>query len=212
MPGLFYTLGKSARRVYRPRKSLKVKPAAPEILYSTFWNRAKAVGIDFAVLLALPIAGFWMFCQSRAMAAAAIIATALILEIYFIGSHWRFGQTIGKRIMKLKVTRPNGARINLRQALVRSGVDMIVLGSAVCFCLYVVLSWDKPDWSSLGVVDRLRTFNERYPAAGGYIRSVSLYWYLLEVLVLLLSSKRRALHDLVASTVVISLDKTPKDA
>ena len=50
-------------------------------------------------------------------------------------------------------------------------------------------------------------FGQSLPDGNSFIQSLYFYWLLAELIVMLLNRKRRALHDFVAGTVVISLRK-----
>lgn len=126
---------------------------------------------------------------------------------YWVLMHWRFGQTLGKMVMKLKVTKRDRSAITLRQSLLRSCVDIAFYAFVIAGSLYALLSWPHDQWSTLSFWDRMGFFSQSLPDGNSFIQSLYFYWLLAELIVLLINRKRRALHDFIAGTVVISLRK-----
>jgi uncharacterized RDD family membrane protein YckC len=49
----------------------------------------------------------------------AIILWTMIFAVYAVVAEWRYGQTLGKYLVALRVVRESGAQISLGQSLVR---------------------------------------------------------------------------------------------
>ena len=49
----------------------------------------------------------------------ALIAAGFLTPLYIVVSEWRYGQTLGKRLLGLRVVRESGARISVGQSIVR---------------------------------------------------------------------------------------------
>jgi uncharacterized RDD family membrane protein YckC len=49
----------------------------------------------------------------------AIVLCSLLFGVYTVIAEWRYGQTVGKRLLTLRVVRESGARIGLGQSIVR---------------------------------------------------------------------------------------------
>ena len=54
-----------------------------------------------------------------------LLSMSLPVWLYFIGCELYFQQTIGKRMLKLRVTKMDGSRINLHQVLIRTFVRLL---------------------------------------------------------------------------------------
>lgn len=103
--------------------------------------------------------------------------------VYSIALHYRFGQTLGKRIMGIKVLDVSETRLpTFRQAVLR---DSVWLGLEVLGLLLAVVEVGGLEWLGLVLVN------------------ASFLWTILEITTMLLSPKRRAVHDLLAGTVVV---------
>lgn len=94
---------------------------------ATFLRRAAAKVVDlFGVLIVVGLAvtlllvtlrrSEWVFPFGVLL---AIFGGSLLFGLYTVVSEWRLGQTLGKRVMGLRVVRESGARISLGQAVVR---------------------------------------------------------------------------------------------
>jgi uncharacterized RDD family membrane protein YckC len=113
--------------------------------------------------------------------------------------HARFGQTIGKKAMRIRVMNINEDRIpTLGQAVLRDigEIGPGILGSAYAIALILADKYTQEamisTWFGLVLV---------YADLG---------WFALELSTMLTNKKRRALHDLIAGTVVVRLDYAPE--
>ena len=100
------------------------------IRYAGFWQRFTAFVGDCGLLVALslPAVGVAVLVQTpsgspsvvsiAALVAAGLLALGLVV-FYFPLLEARFGQTLGKHLMRIRVVRENGAAISLGQAFVR---------------------------------------------------------------------------------------------
>jgi len=99
--------------------------AAIPLIAASFWSRAAARLIDFFGVLSLsvPIVVVVILTVRPELAffiALAVVLTVLILGgIYPVIAEYRYGKTVGKHLMGLRVVRESGARIGFGQAVVR---------------------------------------------------------------------------------------------
>ena len=74
------------------------------------------------------------------------------------------GQTLGKRLLGIKVARLDGGPITARHALLRSavaiGLWLVFAGST----MFALATWSQGDWSSLNRTEQLRRIAERNPS------------------------------------------------
>ena len=117
---------------------------------------------------------------------------------YEVLLHGLFGQTLGKRATGVRVYDVSGARLSMRQALLRSSVPLAFVLLGVGIDLPSVASGKNPydpatfQLSELSALQLLPLW-------------ASLAWSVLELATMLLNPKRRALHDFIASSVVMRL-------
>ncbi|HUR60111.1 MAG TPA: RDD family protein [Opitutaceae bacterium] len=170
--------------------------------YATFWQRFAAGWLDFFVLLPLYI-GVWT-AEAYSKAAAWVFAApaAFGYAAYAIYFHGRTGQTLGKRMMKIRVVRTTAERIDWREAGLRSSVDV---GFAALTCIGACMAFAAiPDADYyVGWSQRHQNLADQEPSWMRGIEYASTIWMLSEVVVMLFNPQRRALHDFIAGTVVI---------
>jgi uncharacterized RDD family membrane protein YckC len=106
--------------------------------------------------------------------------------------HRFYGQTLGKRIMKIRVLSVDDEPITMRQAVLRDSVWLGLLLIGFVLNLPAVLAGD----SYLVTID----VTDSVEIGISYISSA---WLILEMITMLFNDKRRAIHDLIAGTVVV---------
>jgi uncharacterized RDD family membrane protein YckC len=171
--------------------------------YAGFWKRFGAGWIDgFALLLP---SGFlmWLHSTSRTWAFVTELPLAFLFYAYEIYFHGRSGQTIGKRSVDIKVVSLDGSSITWRQAFLRSsvGLGLGILYSISTFVALIKLT--DADFSALSWAELAIKQAELSP----YINEITIAiysWTASEVVVLLFNRKKRALHDFIAGTVVVT--------
>lgn len=163
--------------------------------YRTFWRRVWAAQVDSLLFSPLVALGMWLQFRggspgARVFAFALCVAAEPAYQIYM---HGRFGQTVGKRLFRVKVLDLSGAPLTMLQALRRGSVDLVLALWALVAGAFFILHGGNPyDW--------------RAALPYGLPAGMSLTWSWLEVGCALYSRKRRAIHDLLARSVVIRLD------
>lgn len=163
------------------------------VAYRTFWRRFWASLIDEIIFLPLAfgidlIAGAEMHGW---LALTFDAAYGLIAIAYTVALHGYYGQTFGKMAMRVKVVRNDTeGKIDFRRAFIRESPWAALL-IAGCVVTAVSLVTDASAWHVEG--------------ASWFLVYASFTWFLVEVLTMLTNKKRRALHDLIAGTVVVKV-------
>jgi uncharacterized RDD family membrane protein YckC len=99
--------------------------AAVPLQSARFWARAAAKVIDFFLAVAGAAAFallLWSVLPPEAggfVPLLCIVMFMLLFPVYTVAAEYRAGQTIGKRLMSIRVVRESGARIGLGQSLLR---------------------------------------------------------------------------------------------
>lgn len=181
-------------------------------VYAGFWKRFWAGIVD--ILVSIPFLMIFNYLESLSLAIAMFIAilSGVFFQVYTIYFHYKFGATLGKMASGIRVTQPNGDFINLRQALLRSSVD-ICFSSFAVIAEAVAISNANPDqYLNAGWLERGNYLFLLYPAWYRTLTILSNVWYWSEFVVLLFNKRKRAIHDFIADTVVIdsSYAKTHK--
>ena len=166
--------------------------------YQTFWPRFWAGFVDGLVFLPMTLPDIYL--SSPARSSLVLILWALISYpaywIYEVTLHAYRGQTVGKRSQKVKVMDLSELRIpSWRQALLREIGTVVPSTCGLVYFIYLVLAKKYTMAASL---------ENYWPlAALGFL---NVGWFVLEITTMLANQKRRALHDLIAGTVVIRVE------
>ena len=100
--------------------------ASVPLVSAGFWPRALAKFVDVATVGAIVLPLAWLAVQfvppDFSIVAAiwiVLVGGSLLFAPYTILAEWRYGQTLGKYLIGLRVVREAGTRIGFGQAIVR---------------------------------------------------------------------------------------------
>ena len=166
--------------------------------YDTFWARFWAINIDgFIINIVLQVFKIFPTSESSLIAFLLTMLAVNIPYLYAVLMLGKYGQTIGKMVMKVKVVdKTTEDRLSYFQSFMREAVP-IFLVNTVLLLNYILFS----------DID-VKTFNL---SALGYVLlylplGMIVIWSVLEIVTMLFDEKNRALHDKIADTVVIKAD------
>lgn len=170
--------------------------------YATFWQRFAAMWIDFAVVLPLGVVHAWLDSLSKVAALTLAVPVAALYWAYVIYCHGRWGQTIGKHVMGIRVVHITGERIGWRGAWLRSCVDVALGGLGVVGTLVALTAIKDVDYYGVGWMQRAQNVNALVPSWLRWTNVAGQIWVWGELISMLTNEKSRALHDFLAGTVV----------
>jgi len=165
--------------------------------YQTFLPRIFAAVIDSLVILGIGKL-LSLFLSKDATGPKDLYIIFLIINnilvlIYFAFSNSRSGQTLGKKIMNLKVTAlDESSLLNYGNAFMRESLRFIVGVALIIFAI------TKSENSYVADSDT-------YPLVRWIGFYSALIWVAIELITMLLNRKTRALHDFIAGSVVIRI-------
>lgn len=158
--------------------------------YQTFWRRFWASFIDGLVFFPFGFAIDKLTSShtSEWIVFGGDLFYGLLSVGYTMALHWRYGATIGKMATGVRVVRHDTeGRISLWQSFLRE---------SPLFGL-MIIGWT---YSALAII------NDYNPDARGFATFFhwsAFIWLALEIITMLANKKRRAVHDLIARTVVV---------
>ena len=178
-------------------KSLQQKEEiTDENRYRTFWRRFWAHFID-GLAAGIPL-GLIMLGAEKALASGPLAHVLvdyvgqLLWLAYYIAMHARYGQTLGKMATGVKLfDRDERRDITLRQALLRDCVPLLFATAAPIYFAVFGLPQAGEALAGAALIVPLAVV----------IGTVA--WYVAEIVTMLFNRKRRAVHDLIAGTVVV---------
>ena len=171
--------------------------------YAGFWPRLGAALVDMVVLLPIIGGSFWAATESKTTQLVLELPLATAFAVYSIYFIRRWGQTIGKMALKIRVVSLDGAPAGFRRAFYRHVVDLAFSLASSMLTIYGLLSVADDEYAALGFVERMELLNTVTGDLPDIVLWLSFAWTASELVVLLLNEKRRALHDFIAGTVVI---------
>ncbi len=175
-----------------------------EKVYAGFWKRLTAALIDAGVVMLVVFSLTGLLNPNSAITVLILLVATFSFVAYSVYFNYRYGGTIGKLCVGIRITLPNGSRIGLKNALLRSLVDFIF---AVCLFLCALMSAVKIGMNGFELfqfISNVELLVSEYPSWSQYLSWGEDAWYLSELLVLLLNRYKRAIHDYMAGTVVIN--------
>jgi len=169
-------------------------------LHKTLWKRALALWGDGMIFWTIAL--FWIVpsgvVTSPAWQGAGLLALNVAFYVYRVLAHALAGQTVGKRLAKVRVVSTSGSAVTLRQALARESIPLSI--GAI----------------SIFIAAAQASFAERMPMPVvvllGILSIAACVGLLVDPLVAVVHPRRRALHDLIAGTVVVRCDPVPRAA
>lgn len=170
--------------------------------YAGFWRRFWAGLIDFLVFVPLLVVAIWVASWSLVDRAIVELFLVFLFPAYSIYLHGRFGQTLGKMTMRIRVISEDGNPLSWRQAFFRNSVD-IVLGVFRAVLIFVAISQiSRAEYSALSWIEQGKKIDELTPYSQAF-EILTNIWACSEVVVMLTNTKRKAVHDFLAGSVVV---------
>ncbi|MFX0141017.1 MAG: RDD family protein [Candidatus Hodarchaeota archaeon] len=171
------------------------------INYANFLERSSALFIDFTIIL-LPSFIFRFFQPFHVTAGIFfIIMDSFIGIIYVIYMHGRYGQTVGKKILSIKIFNTNNNEIIWKEAILRSIVDLIICLLFIILYVITVLRLSADEAFNLKEIYELSNIQFNNLLDG--LNIVFFIWVISEVITMLFNKRRRAVHDFIAGTIVL---------
>lgn len=163
--------------------------------YDTFYKRLLAGIIDGIIFLPFSFVDRLVEnTESKSLFLTWSIFYTLCWTLYVVIGHGKYGQTIGKRLMNIQVLdKGEEIRIGYKRAFLRESVWFFTAILAIIY--FIVATSANPV-----INEQLReTYFENF------IGRTTAIWFLLELVTTLTNSKRRALHDFIAGSVVVDI-------
>jgi len=172
-------------------------------VYAGFWKRLCAGFADAFIIMPLAFLFIWLEGFDRTLSIIITIPSSILFAMYNVYFNARFGGTPGKLAVGIRITKPDGSRINWSEAWKRSSVDLVFAAIVLIVDVWGLTQVDPEDYASLGWMERTQLVMAHAPAWYGAISIHQQVWIWSEVVVLLFNKRKRAIHDFIAGTVVI---------
>jgi uncharacterized RDD family membrane protein YckC len=172
---------------------------------ATFGLRLAAGIVDFIVIASLVFLLGKACSLSQVASMFLVVPLALVGFLYSFIAHARFGRTLGKYLLRIKVVRLDGANIGWDRSLRRSSVDGIFGLIWASGLLYSTVHLPAESFQGQGWGALYKLLLPLFPAYVVTMLFVSQFWPWSEFVTMLLNRQRRAIHDFIGSTRVIRM-------
>jgi uncharacterized RDD family membrane protein YckC len=173
------------------------------MVYATFGQRFLAALIDALVFLPLIFGPLLLQGASKPIDIFTMSLLSLVGWLYNVYFHARWGQTIGKMAMKIRVVRVGGSRIGWGNALRRHSVDGVFAILSMIAQGASILHVPDAQYAAAGWMERAKLLADATPTGLRWVNTAAAIWGWGEILTMLSNRRRRALHDFLGGTVVV---------
>jgi uncharacterized RDD family membrane protein YckC len=160
--------------------------------YRTGLKRLWAAIVDGIVFVPLFLVEQWIYkkTSNTSILFAWTTFVAFAPLVYSIILHYKYGQTIGKWVATVKVLDISETRkLTLLQTILRDSVYLLI--AVIGFAYYAVLLAQTQD--PRAILSDYASFSD----------NPVVWWTLIELVTMLTNTKRRAVHDFLAKSVVV---------
>jgi uncharacterized RDD family membrane protein YckC len=160
--------------------------------YQTGLKRLGAAIVDGIVFTPLLLVDQWLLgnTDNNSLVISWTIFTTFLSLFYSIFAHYKYGQTIGKWVAGIKVLDISETRtLTLRQSILRDSFYLVIEIIGLLYFTFLVLQTGKTEY----ILNDYRSFADQ----------PILWWALIELISMLTNTKRRAVHDFLARSVVV---------
>jgi uncharacterized RDD family membrane protein YckC len=115
------TVDEALRQLGDPVTLAESYLAAIPLVPATFWQRGAARIIDFLAFACVCAPIVWLLARTAPFVIVLTVAGILLAagSLYPLLAEYRFGETLGKHLLGLRVVRESGGRISFGQSVVR---------------------------------------------------------------------------------------------
>jgi len=177
-----------------------------ENVYAGFWLRLGATLVDVLVLAPIGWAIYYLQSINFTLTILFVIISSAFFAFYNIYFNKRFGGTLGKLAVNIRITKPNGHEIGWKEAWLRSSVDCALAVVLLILELIALSKVDQQAYLAVDFISRYELILPLYPSGYKYYELINDIWLWGELIVLLLNERKRAIHDFIAGTIVIHKD------
>jgi len=172
-----------------------------EIEYAGFWIRVGAAIIDTFVFIPIIIIGFYNLFSVKSIFLLFILT--LCQNLYKPLMEWRYGATLGKMACNIKVVNQDMKPISIDQSFGRF-IPWVI--SAVITLISSTNMYLSSNFQYLDSFSKLSEFSQD----GSSINTISTVYsflFLIMVCCVAFDSRKRGLHDMIAKTFCIKINK-----
>jgi uncharacterized RDD family membrane protein YckC len=182
----------------------KVLPSEADVMeYGGFWRRVGAALLDALILSPMALAVMIALSYTHlayVYYALPAIAIGLVYRVYLVQ---RFGGTPGKRILRLRIANLDGTPVTLRTAFIRYSPLFVLSGLSTVAIALASLDLGAAGLEGLTYMEKMVALDAHQAAWNKPVVWITQAWYIVSAIMVAATSRKRALHDFLAGTVVL---------
>ena len=133
-------------------------------VYGGFWKRFCAGWVDFFVLLPFIIIFLLFEGIDKQLAILITIPSTVLFSMYNVYFHARFGGTLGKLAVGIRVAKSDGTKIGWLEAWKRSSIDIGFALLILCVQVWTLTKVDSEQYSATTFIERIKLLKSYEPS------------------------------------------------
>lgn len=130
---------------------------------------------------------------SKYTVVSSLVAIVISLLYYVVYPCYNDGQTIGKKILKIKVKKVNDKELSMNDLLIRSMINNSILLNIICIILVLLLN------------------KSLYLTTSSLFNGIQYLIMFISVILIAFSKSSQGIHDRIAKTEVVMVDTVKED-
>lgn len=174
-----------------------------ESIYSGFGARLGSWILDFIFILPVLLLTTYLNGLGKNIYFYTLVPNLLFTVWYNIYLPIKNGGTPGKTIAGLEIIKMNGQPIGWKEAILRNSLMLALTLLSYVLMTSSLIEADNATYVSLSWLKRSQYLNGFSPICYKVYAWASNIWILSELVVLLITKRKRAIHDYMAGTVLV---------
>ncbi|MFH1062745.1 MAG: RDD family protein [Candidatus Omnitrophota bacterium] len=168
-------------------------------IFAGFWIRFWAYVLDIIPVLLLWVFLYRFYFQAKSVVTLYYGVFPLGWIAYRIYFHGRWGQTLGKMAMKIKVVNVDFGKIDYYAAFKREIVNILIDLITIIVVVAAMKSIPSVNWLVMPEIEKQNVILR----AKDKISFIGLFWLYADIICLLINKQKRSIHDFIGSTIVV---------
>lgn len=174
-----------------------------ESIYAGFWIRLGSLLVDFIILLPVLFLIQYLNSLGKNVYFYTLIPNLAFGIWYNIYLPKKYGGTLGKLVVGIKIIRLDGHLIDWKEAILRHIVMLTITILSSIMMTKNLMEANEGIFKSLSWLQQVQYLESLSPTFFKINRWVSYIWVFSEFIVLLTNKRKRAIHDYIAGTVIV---------
>jgi len=169
------------------------------VQYAGFWIRVAASLVDFLVLSPIIVLSFYNLLGYKSLLMALLLIVAQAFYKPFM--EYKYGATLGKMAVKIKVVTTGFKPISINQTILRDGFYLLGFFASI---FSTVALYQNPDFQNMEALQGMEGFMAigvlQTEMGPDYMSTASSFLLMVAVIVVAFDARKQGLHDKIAGT------------